>query len=530
MLTINVYNIHCKIEDPDRTITKNKQINMIDMLDRELSYYEQGYQFTKAYKTGWYNRKKKKWERWDGKRHLLDKEMRFHTGLLHRVELFFKKYKIDYNIVDHRKEVKFKRKIKTGKIQSRPYQDKVVKACLENKGGIVKSATGSGKSVMITRLIAETNVKTIVYVIGVDLLYQMKETFEKFLGTDVGIIGDGQVDIKKINVCSVWTASSALGEKYESFDDEDKVKKEKFDDKNKEKIVKAIRSAEMTIFDECQFLAAKTLQTINHASESAYYKYGFSGTPFRDDNADLLLEAACGPQIVEVTATELIEKEYLVKPMIRFVNVPEYDEVLPPKYPSIYKTYIVENEVRNNKIVKSAEKLIESGRKVLILVKNIKHGNILLEMLQDKYETYFVKGDLDSDERNWVRQEFLKNNIDIIIASVVYDQGVDLPNLDALILAGSGKSSGRTLQRIGRVIRPSKGKKDAIVVDFIDNAKYLFDHSAARAEIYKIEPGFDLKLPKEDLFDDTNYQPKIKKKKKKGKQLQKKNTGGEVPW
>ena len=52
-----------------------------------------------------------------------------------------------------------------------------------------------------------------------------------------------------------------------------------------------------------------------------------------------------------------------------------------------------------------------------------------------------------------------------LIASKIFDQGVDIPNLDALVLAGSGKSSGRALQRIGRVIRNAPGKKKAIVVE-----------------------------------------------------------------
>lgn len=444
------------------------------------------------------------------------------------VESILRNNKIDYEIVDQRKAVKFKKKIKTKSMQSRPYQDRVLEACLKQKGGIVKAATGSGKSVMITRLIAETNVKTMVYVIGVDLLYQMKETFEAMLGTEVGIIGDGQAEIKKINVCSVWTAASALGEKYKSFDDEDGAKKENFDNKNKAKIAKAIKGAEMVIYDECQFLATDTMQSINHASENAYYKYGFSGTPFRDDGADLLLEAVCGRQIVEITATELINDGWLVPPKIHLVNVPEYDGDLPDKYPSIYKTYIVENEVRNQKIIKTAKKLLEKGRRVLILVKNIKHGDILLSEFDEDVVIYFVKGDVSSEERNQIRQEFIDGDIDIIIASAVYDQGVNLPNLDALILAGSGKSSTRALQRIGRVIRPAKGKEDAIVVDFIDNAKYLLNHTAKRVEVYRGEAGFKIKLPSGKGIDANGTDEK--KKAKASKSVQTKNSRGKVSW
>jgi len=112
------------------------------------------------------------------------------------------------------------------------------------------------------------------------------------------------------------------------------------------------------------------------------------------------------------------------------------------------------------------------------------------------------------------------------VASVVYDQGVDLPMLDSLILAGSGKSSGRALQRLGRVIRPYPGKKDAVVVDFIDNAKYLLNHTAARIDIYRTEAGFKIKLPKKKGYNDGTS----KKKKKARKQLPPDNSGDKMPW
>jgi superfamily II DNA or RNA helicase len=495
-----------------------KDIDIIRSLDKQLSYYVQGYQFTKAYKTGWWDNKKKAWDRWDGRTHLLNNSHKFLIGLLERVISILKNNHVQYKIIDQRKEVPFKKKIKTKNIEEREYQKRVLEDALKHKGGIVQAATGSGKSVMITKLIANTNVKTMVYVIGIDLLYQMKETFEKMLGTKVGIIGDGQADIRKINVCTVWTAANALGKKYVPFDDEDRSTKEKFSNANKEKIVKAIKATEMAIYDECQMLAAKTLQLINVSSSSVLYKYGFSGTPYREDNANLLLEAVCGSIISEVTASELINKGFLVKPKIQFVSIPPYGGNPGNKYHTVYKEYIAENDIRNQKIVNIAEKLVEQGRRALILVKNIKHGKTLLSMFPKERVLYFVKGNVKSDERNRIRKEFTEGKIDIIIASVVYDQGVDLPNLDALILAGSGKSAGRTLQRIGRVIRAHPGKKDAVVIDFIDNAKYLLEHTTSRIETFKREAAFSLKFPKEIHNAKSK---KYKKQKAPPKRLQK---------
>jgi len=62
-----------------------------------------------------------------------------------------------------------------------------------------------------------------------------------------------------------------------------------------------------------------------------------------------------------------------------------------------------------------------------------------------------------------------------------------IPPINALIISSAGKSTVRALQRIGRVIRKYPGKDHAAIVDFIDNAPYLINHSKARYEIYSTE-------------------------------------------
>lgn len=484
---LEVGNVYSKI---DGILTKR----IIQKLDQNLSYFVQNYYFSYAYRHGYWDYRERKYKKWDGKNHLL-KNKRFLSGLVDRVKIILKNTNTSYIVKDIRKPVPFGPEISLKNIEKREYQQRILHSALANKSGIIQSATGSGKSIVIAQIIANTNVKTMVYVTGIDLLYQMYQMFNNILGEKVGIIGDGKAEIRRINICTVWTASNALGKKYEPFDDEDFSTNEKFDKKSAEKIKKAITSAECCFYDECHMLATSTLQLINQKSRAARYKFGLSGTAWRDDNADLLLEAVCGKKVAEISASELIHSGFLVKPKIHFINIPEKGN-LPDSYQAIYKKYIVKNKIRNDKIISSACKLVKGGRKVLVLVKTIEHGKILLSKFPSNLVIYFVRGEMASEERNRVRKEFLEGKIDIIIASIVYDQGIDLVNLDSLILAGSGKATGRTLQRLGRVIRPFDGKKDAIVIDFIDNAKYLKEHSKKRLEIYKREAGFEVILPK----------------------------------
>jgi len=529
MTKITINNVYCQIIDLN-------DHDVIKQVDECLSYFVLGHEFTKAYKSGWYDNKEGKWKKWDGKKHLLSSNLKFLSGLLWRVEAVLRNNGIKFEIEDNRKESPPGDPIEIKNIEYRDYQNSIVETALREKSGSIQSATGSGKSIIIARILAAMNVKTIVYVTGIDLLYQMQEMFEKILKTKIGIIGDGKAEIHRINICTIWTASMALGKKYIRENEEDYTRDEAFNEKNKVRITKAIKEAELVFFDEAHMMACGSIQTINNHSVSARYKFGLSGSMWRDDGADLLLEAVCGPLIITVTSTELIKQGFLVEPVIHFVSVPKKDNLSSDKYQTIYKEYIIENEIRNDLIVKAAIKLVKANRKVLILVKNIKHGKILLEQLGSQFNTYFIKGDIDSDERNFVRKSFIEGIISIMIATAVYDQGIDIPNLDALILAGSGKSSGRAIQRLGRVIRPFPGKSKAIVVDFIDQAPYLLGHTSERIKIYRTEAGFKIKLPdrpndtgKKDL-NGNNESEISKTKKKKSKHVLSNTSGDKVPW
>jgi len=510
LIKIIVNNISSKLQGID-------DIDVVDALDRIMSYYVEGYRFTKAFREGWYDKKKGKWITWDGKKHLLTRKLEFPTGLLQTVFDYLDKLKVKYEIIDNRPEIKLGKPIKTKKYKPREYQQEAVDTFFKKGRGIIRIGTGGGKSFVSAMIAAKYNIPTMIYVIGKDLLYQFHRELSECLPVKIGIIGDGQCDVRKINICSVWTAITSfnINSKEISIGDEDWAP-EILPPTNvqKIKIKKAIENTNLAIYDEAQYLATETIQSIFKASKNCRYIAGLTGTDWRDDGADLLLESICGQRIYNMPSSELIKRGYLVKPKITMLEVPPYPENLPRHYGSVYSKYISNNDDRNNLIISAAFKLIEKGRKVLILVRHLSHGKLLMKKLKD-LSTYFINGLVEGQEREEIKQEFIDGHIECIVASSVFDQGVDLPPLDALILACAGRSSVRTLQRIGRVIRSYPGKKDAIVVDFIDNARYLDKHSATRVSIYETEPEFHIKFPKG--FDDST----LKRDKKIAKKISK---------
>ena len=197
-----------------------------------------------------------------------------------------------------------------------------------------------------------------------------------------------------------------------------------------------------------------------------------------------------GEQIIDVSASELIEKGVLAQPIIKFFPVPKMN-MHNANYQSAYKQYIVENDERNEIIVNQVKVLIEKKYTVLALYKNIKHGNILYDMMKEEgIKCELLSGTDSLERRNEVKEMINNKDINVVICSVIFDIGVDLPILSALVLCGGGKSKIRLTQRAGRVCRKYPGKKHCVIVEFYDNCRYLKGHSMKRYEGYCEEKGF----------------------------------------
>lgn len=486
----------CRIDD----VGGEDDVGLLWALDRELAYNVQGAQFTRAYK-GYMDPFSGKWVAWDGKNRFLDEEtLSFPLGLKQRVIDFYKKMEVPLNVIDARPPKSdgmsldiLPRLAEMGK-SPRPYQIQAMQAAKDNDQGIIRVPTGGGKSLISTLITANFGKRTIIYVIGKDLLHQLYGFFkEVFDGHEIGIIGDGLCEFGDITIASVWTVGQALGLARGNIvvenDDEKSVEPEHY-----EEIRELLKSAKVHVIDECHAAACETIQTIVRAMKAEHI-YGMSASPWRDDGADLLIECALGHRIVDVDASYLIDNGWLVKPYIKFIRVPAYEGKLKKQYQTVYKNYVVENDVRNNLVLKATEKMVERGYKPLVLFNSIKHGNILYDKLSKSLSCSLLSGKDSMKVRKQTKEYLEKGKIDVIIASRIFDIGIDIPILSGLVVAGSGKSSVRALQRIGRVIRPSEGKKQAVVADFIDDTHYLKKHSQSRKKIYEEEKGFEIKWP-----------------------------------
>ena len=512
---------------PTIKITNNYSLLLGDIphqayaaIDNECSYYLSGYVFSKKYNTISYtcrdcgskksdqsglilcpscksNNLEERRE-WDGKSHLAKQRgkcITFPTGLFSKIRDILKEQNINSTIIDERNSVVLSNSYTLNdKYKLRDYQEFSVNKSCECQRGIIQVGTGGGKNIISVGIMSKTGlIPTIFYVLSKDLLLQAKEEFEDKIRKNgqkinIGMVGAGECDIQDITVMTIQTAVRAFGKRFVASDDD-----EYEDDKTdiaikKQEICDFVRSAKLVFVDECHHAPSDIVRDIMNESKDAKYRFGLSASPWRDDGNDMLIEAQFGRKIVKITSSYLIKNNYLVKPKIYFKRIKSISKKF-HTYKNVYENFIVRNDDRNSYIANTANEFANKGKPTLILVKWIEHGKEIQKFLPN---SVMITGeDSLSKRKNAIDKMRSKEQL-ITIATSLADEGIDILPLECGILAGSGKSSVKALQRVGRFLRPYPGKEGATIVDFYDNAKYLEDHSKRRKKIYKTEEEFEI--------------------------------------
>ncbi len=235
------------------------------------------------------------------------------------------------------------------------------------------------------------------------------------------------------------------------------------------------------------------------ACTNAFYRFGLTATPLmKGIESDIKLMCITGDVIYRITLKDLIDRGLLAQPYIKLVKITTPNLFKDPKgrtinYQSAYKYGVTENDRRNELVVQETLELAAAGETVLILISKINHGKRLQAMFKPytHLKTRFIHGSKSDEERDTALKELEAGKYNVLISSTITDEGVDIPNISAVVLAGGMKSTIKLYQRIGRAMRPKKGLNRCLVIDFVDlTNKHLAKHSMSRLEVFKSEPGF----------------------------------------
>lgn len=361
---------------------------------------------------------------------------------------------------------------------------------------ICRSGTGSGKSTSISMLCTQFPEDNIIIVLHeLNLMLDMQSTLQEFLKEDIGIVSSKKQDWKRITVASGKTLSLHGQGKYAT----------------------QCQQCRVLIFDECHHYANNTGVAISKACFNTAYRLGLSATPEIENGADRVLEGVIGPIALYIEDSVTIELGACVKPVGMFIQTDStkypvlptpYGELKPDRS-EVVKRCLIENEWRNQLIVSVVEqfrKLCPVHGIILIAIADVKYGQgeAIKQLLQTKgIESDFISG--KSKNRKESTDEFRYGNLDVLIATSILNEGIDIPNLELVLNAGGGSGKRNVWQITGRASRIDKTgiKQRAIYIDFIDEeVHYLESNSFSRLQNFnECHPGCGKIVTLEQLFE-----------------------------
>lgn len=363
-------------------------------------------------------------------------------------------------------------------LELRPHQQEALSNWVAaGRRGIAVLPTGSGKTILAVSAIANTCRPAIVLVPTIDLLSQWAAVLERFFAMPIGILGGGSRKIENITVSTYDSAvlnMEFIGNKFG-----------------------------LLIADECHHLPSNEYRTAAMMS-IAPFRLGLTATPEMSPERTAVLtslmgETVCRKHIDEMAGTVL--SPYIIK-TIRTELAPDelaryrekrsiYTNFIRRKgisfdTPDGWKNFMIQSS-RSDEGRMAFEAFLEQreisrgGKRKIEFLLNIfrNHpGERTIIFTADNATAYAIGRRyflpvLTHHTKAAERKEFLRlfreGVYSHLVTSQVLNEGVDVPEAAVgVILSGSG-SVREHVQRLGRILRPAVGKKQAVLYEIISS-------------------------------------------------------------
>ena len=439
--------------------------------------------------------------KWDGSIRLFKKrDQSFLSGLVVPVVKILQDCNVEFKIIDKRlrtennfPELQY---TKPETHEFRDYQEFTINRAIQKTRGILNVGTGGGKTSIVAELIGRLKVKPFMfYVTTRDLLYQAKDTLSGCLNVPIGQIGDSVVDIRDINVCTKDAVLYCLNKHNKNFDKNDYKfdvsdiwsEDDIFGETDAEKIVNLVKESRGLYMDECHHASSKTCRDIVLASENCFWRYGGTATYEREDGEEMFIQGLFGRKIVQISLSYLIRHKWLVDAGVIFCPVDS--KGVYSSYPKIYSQNVVHNTDVAKSIADNCRYFASLGKSSLVLVSQIEHGNKIKKLLP---EAEFLTGRDPSKKRKRIIKELVDGTKQILIATTLADEGLDIKRLQFVHIAGAGASITRIPQRIGRVVRKHACKSCGVAIYYHYCAKHLYDHGQKTKKLVSEENALEI--------------------------------------
>lgn len=318
------------------------------------------------------------------------------------------------------------------------------------------AATGTGKTYLAVFHVQELNPKRVLFVAHRDeILNSAKKSFEKIIknknmGKYTGIE-------KEINCDYLFSSVQTLWRNLDNF------KKDEFD---------------YIIIDEAHHSCGETYKKILNYFNPKFL-LGLTATPERSDGENIY-DIFHGNIVMEIRLKEALENN-LVSPF-HYFGIKDIDDIDLSntdlsKIDEVAKKLMIHK--RTNFIKEKIEMYKFSGTKMKALgfCMNVDHANYMAnEFNKLGIKSTILTGESSLEKRKKDIESLENDNDDlkIIFTVDIFNEGVDIPDINLILMLRPTNSPTVFIQQLGRGLRKSQGKEFVTILDFIGNHKKSF--------------------------------------------------------
>ncbi|GAA0206766.1 DUF3427 domain-containing protein [Kangiella japonica] len=234
------------------------------------------------------------------------------------------------------------------------------------------------------------------------------------------------------------------------------------------------------------------IDEVHHISANSYRKLleyftpkillGLTATPERHDGANILNDF-CGVIAAEIRLPEAINQRHLC-PFQYFAIDDETDlrkiAWSNGKYDVGQLTHLyTHNDQRVNKILLSMDEIITDTKKIKALgfCVSQEHAEYMAKKfnLAGIASAYLTAN--NSEQRTELQQSLRLGDIQVLFVVDIFNEGVDIPELDTLLFLRPTESLTIFLQQLGRGLRLTPEKECCTILDFVGNSRPEYDYT-----------------------------------------------------
>ena len=211
-----------------------------------------------------------------------------------------------------------------------------------------------------------------------------------------------------------------------------------------------------------------------------HFLLGLTATPDRADSADILglfndLVAFSAGIARGVELERLVPFHYFgVKDEIDYENIPWRNR----RFDAEALATAAQTEARMQTLWRAWQE--HPGTRSLVFCCSITHAIFVREWLRERgVDVAAVFAAEGSDNRETALARLSKGELDAVCAVDVFNEGIDAPAIDRVVMLRPTESSVVFLQQLGRGLRATEGKTAVTVIDFVGNHRIFLERLRA---------------------------------------------------